>query len=1218
MDILSFGLDQAYQGPGGESDTLSKNLAALAKSCPALCERIRATAPRTDIEFIETEEGPLSARLRGEGDRLLASARRPASEARRLADQVKVEEHAGVAVLGFGLGLHVERIAERLGKTGVILCFEPDVALLRAVLERVDHSAWIERTNLAILTSAEDGASISGALSGIEGLVAMGFEIVVHPPSRARLGEDAETFCQSLSRVLAAVRTSVVTTLVQGEATLRNVLMNADHYVSNEGIAPLRGAYRGRAAIVVSAGPSLERAIDALAEPGVRERCVIIAVQTVLKPLLARGVRPHFVTALDHHEISRRFYEGLTPEDVEGVTLIAEPKANPSIPDAFPGRVLTPRDELLDEALGADLFQDMGAIEAGATVAHLAHYFARFLGCDPVILVGQDLAFTDGQYYSAGAAIHDVWAPELGEFRTLETLEWERIVRMRSLLRRVPAAGGGEVYTDEQMATYLSQFEAMFAQDAQRGCTTIDTCVGGAFKRGVEPMSIEEALERFAPQGSPVLDVEIPGARDDAEARRERARARFKQIRRDAYAIGRLSAETEALLSEMLEHQQDQARVNRLITQVNARRDRVVLLQPALRLVQFINQTGALTRVRADRALEVGPESSPLERQRRQIERDRTNVSWIREASESLVRLLDASVAAHAGRAAKLTSDPAPRGESEQARSSGEDRRVAAIVPVCEGVGGLGQRRDLSEPVAHGRNALRLCVERLRRASQLDEIVLLAGDPGRVRELLGDLSDAVVIEEVDGGAIEARRRGVGAGRVWGGETWRGGVGGLTASDEAFEPRVCAGVMAKRGLDGAVFVGDDWALVDPGLTDAVIERYRSAPASFKIVFTQAPPGICPVLLDRSSVESLSDAREQAGSLATIGGLVGYLPIAPQGDPIAKPVCVQVPASLRSLCVRAIPDTLERRRLIGGVLGETEAPERLALGAIERALRGGVGAMARTPRRLTLELCTGRLLAGEWGAQLRGGAEAVEREMMNIATIHDLLRQVAGGAEDATLTLHGVGDPLMHPRALEVVRMAREVGFAGVHLRTDLARLGDDEEGLRALLASGVGVISVDLLATSARTYERLTGSSRFDAVERGVKRMVEIRRESGLLEGMERPWIVPRITRCEASLAEIERFHDTWIMACGASVIDPPASTSAGARIGPLPAPGWRAAMIARESMVVRSDGEVVGAGGARFGGEESLEDLWARVRREQRESGSAIEPKPGLLAGRAA
>ena len=78
------------------------------------------------------------------------------------------------------------------------------------------------------------------------------------------------------------------------------------------------------------AGPSLRRNLHLLGAPGVRDRVVIIAVQTVLKQVLEAGIRPHFVTALDYHEISRRFYEGLTEADVAGVTLVVEPKANPA------------------------------------------------------------------------------------------------------------------------------------------------------------------------------------------------------------------------------------------------------------------------------------------------------------------------------------------------------------------------------------------------------------------------------------------------------------------------------------------------------------------------------------------------------------------------------------------------------------------------------------------------------------------------------------------------------------------------------------------------------------------------------------------------------------------------------------------------------------------------------------------------------------------------
>ncbi len=1225
MDILSFGLESAYQGDerGG---VLDRNLKALSRTCPAVCAQIRATPARTDVEFIETDEDAPSARLLGDGGsgRLLASARRPLTEARRLGESVDVESSAGLAVLGFGLGLHVKEVAARLGKTGVILCFEPDVALLRSVLERVDHSEWIEKSNLMILTDEQDRPAMSAAMSGLEGVVALGFEIVAHPPSKARLGDASDTFCQNLTRVLSAVRTSVVTTLVQGETTLRNLLMNADHYVANTGIAGLKNTRAGRPAIVVSAGPSLERAMDTLAQPGLHDRVVIIAVQTVLRPLLARGIRPHYVTALDHHEISRRFYEGLTSEDVEGVTLIAEPKANPAILDAFPGLVRTPGDDLLDEALGASLTRDMGRTEAGATVAHLAHYFARYLGCDPVILVGQDLAFTDGQYYSAGAAIHDVWAPELGPFRTLETLEWERIVRMRSLLRKVPAQGGGEVYSDEQMTTYLAQFEAMFGHDAQRGLRTIDTCAGGALKRSVEVMTLDEALAAFAPPGSAPAETDKDPAQIDTDARLRSVRERLGQVRRDASAIGALSAKTEEALDEMLESQRDQGRVNKLIARVNALRDEVMGLQPAFRLTQFINQTGALNRMRADRAIEVASHETPLERQRRQIERDRTNVSWIREASGALVRLLDAAIGAHAGRAPKLTSDPAPAADSARVTGGIGVKRVAAIVPVCEAMGGLGTARDLSTELVAGLNPLRMCVERLLRAKGLDEIVLLSGEPDRARALLGATASnpRVAIERADGGEIEARRRGVGGGRIWSKESWRGGIGALVAADEAFEPRMAQQVMERRGIDAGVFVGDDWALVDPGLTDQIVERYRSAPESLRIVITQAPPGLCGVLLDRSGVASLSEAREQAGSLASIGGLVGYLPIAPQGDPIAKPVCVQIPAPLRSLGVRAIPDSDARRRHIAAALAPFGGGALdVGLDELTRALAVLPLATPELPEHVTLELCSGRLLGGEWGAQLRGSAEPIEREMLPIAAIHTLLGEIAAATNDTTLTLHGAGDPLMHPRALEVVRMAREIGFGGVHLRTDLARLGDDEEGIDALLRSGVDVISVDLLAVTGETYRQLTGTERFEAVDAGLRRLLEMRRDLGTNAGMERPWIVPRITRCAAALPEIERFHDAWIMACGASVIDPAAHAMGGERIRPLPIPAWRAAQLQRDSVTILSDGTIEGgAFGARVGAGESLAEIWASSRRSAREGSEAmIEPKPGRAsAGRAA
>ncbi|MCW5764652.1 MAG: DUF115 domain-containing protein [Phycisphaeraceae bacterium] len=676
---------------------LDRNLAALAPTNLNAVTKIQTAPCRPDVTWIDTPDGVPSATITdldplglAQVSRSLASQRRPLEEARRLCEPVKIADAAVLVVMGFGLGYHVAELARRVRKTGIIIVFEPDVSLLRSVFERLDMSGWLEQTNLVVLTDPSDSAAMARAIQGNEHAVALGTQIVEHPASRARLGDASRQFQAGFTDVVRAARTTVVTTMVQTQATLRNLTQNIDHYALGPGIEDLRNAARGRSAVVVSAGPSLERNVGLLSRPEVRDRVVIIAAQTVLKTLLARGIRPHFVTALDFHEISARFYEGLTARDVEGITLVVEPKVNPAVTSAFPGSIRCAADGFLDLVLGDELARPMGAIRPGATVAHLAYYLARWLGCDPVALIGQDLGFTDGQYYAAGAAIHDVWAGELNGFNTLEMLEWQRIARHRHTLRRATDALGRPVYTDEQMATYLVQFERDFAADAQAGLTTIDATEGGVAKRNATPATLAEFLDRAA-AGPALPPMPEPPFNHGAD-RRARARAvseRLRSVRRDVQSVGTLSRQAEAVLIEMREHHADQQRVNRLIARVESVRDLVTRLRPAFELVQRMNQTGAFRRTRADRAINIEAEADPLTRQRLQIERDTANVRSLAEAADALGELLDAALGALGG-GAKRTRDPiAPNGAPADGPAA--DLAAAVVLRRCTRHGAAGR-----------------------------------------------------------------------------------------------------------------------------------------------------------------------------------------------------------------------------------------------------------------------------------------------------------------------------------------------------------------------------------------------------------------------------------------------------------------------------------------------------------------------------------------------
>lgn len=1143
----------------GANAVLERNLRALVRVNAPAAQLIAKTPAREDVRWVASEEGVDVPEL---GSVALASRRRPLSEAKRTADAVDVREKATVLVAGFAAGYHIGELARRFNGAGLIIVYEPDVALLRAVLERVDHSAWLAVTPLVFITDPSDAAALSAALSGREAELALGMELLDHAPSRERLGDGLARLRPLVAACIDAVQITINTTLVQSITTLQNELSNLDRYTTCPGIADLAGAARGRPAIVVAAGPSLHRTLDALAQPGVADRFVIIAVQTALKTLLARGVRPHFVTALDYHEISRRFYEGLTSADVAGVTLVAEPKANRAILDAFPGTIRLCGTARLDNLLGDDLRRDMGELKPGATVAHMAYYLARHLGCDPVVLVGQDLGFTDGQYYAAGAAIHETWACELGPLRTLEMFEWERIKRMGGMLRRATDVTGRAIYTDVQMGAYLEHFQQDFAADAARGLTTLDGTGGGVRKQHADPVLLDEVIERelsrpafskipsFAPPPSPAFNA---------------VQARVDRVRRDVAKVGEHSRTAESILRSMVEHRADVKKVNRLVDDLNKVRDRVLALEPAFTLVNFINQAGSLRRLKADRAIRVEPGIDASERQRREIERDIDNVRWLADASDELGLLLGTDPGL-----ARPRRDAAPEPTTPPVSAPG---RVLALVPLLQRDAPAGL--DRTRPFLAGRTALQLTVDRLSRVRGLAGAVILTDDPDAARAALGEPPALLRLDIEPWTPDAAWLASTRAARALAPACWRGGIAGSTIFDELVDPVTAGDALSARGADAALLVGPDWCFVDPGLCASLIERRAERPDAHTLVFTQAAPGLCGCVVALKLLRDLAAARASGVVGASIGGLLSYQPAAPMPDPIAAGTCVQVSPELRAPGLRIIPDTALRRQWLGSTL------ERLGHSGTELSAANLVDIIApeadeqhaRGPAELTIELCPGRLTSGRRAHWERGSVGAIERPAMSTGRALDLLDQFAALRPDGVVTLGGYGDPLQHPGVIDVARAAarlvHERRLRGVHLRTDLVC---HESVVDALAESGVGIVSVDLMAETADTYVKLMGAPLFERARANVARLVGASRSAGA--GYPRFWVVPRITRCDHNLDEIEDFYDRWTLLAGAAAIDALPITIPGERIAPLPVPASVRAAQLTSRLTVLSDGTV--------------------------------------------
>ncbi|MHC4082458.1 MAG: 6-hydroxymethylpterin diphosphokinase MptE-like protein [Planctomycetota bacterium] len=1155
---------------------LARTTACLGSRNADVARKLAATEPRGDVTFTDTPQGVPAVALAGTP---LCSRHRPLDEADRLVERVDLVEHAMVVVLGFGAGYHVRSLAERLGRAGVIVVFEPDLGLLRAVLERIDHSSWLKEASVLLVNDPADRGALAAKLEGAESIIAQGVTFLEHPPSRPRIGRQSGQLTALFGEIVTATKTTFLTTLMRSVDTVRNLLLNLDHYAAGAGVADLEGAAAGHPAVVVSAGPSLRRNLHLLAPPGLRERCVIIAAQTTLRPLLAAGARPHYVTALDYHEISRRFYEGITADDVGDTTLVADPKAHPVILDAFPGPIRCCASEFLDNVLG-DLRRPMGQVPAGATVAHLAVYVARHLGCNPIVMIGQDLAFSDGLYYAPGTAIEEVWAPELNPFNTIEMMQWQRIARHRLHLSRVRDADGKSIFTDTQLLTYLAQFERDFARYAQAGVEVIDATEGGIPKQHTVAMPLAEVLDRYATRPLPPLPV--PADRLDP-TRLDEAGWRVEAVRRDVEALQRTSKETATVIRAMLRDQADAARMQHHFKKLDRCRRQIEQRHDAVEIVNFLNQLGVYKRFKADRRLHMQRDLDPMRRQRAQLERDLENVTWTADASREIGHQLDRCRGVLAGEPPQPGPEPSVTLlDDKETAAAARAARIAALVPVDPERNGLGVARSLAEPFA-GRPVLQATLERLGTSTRLESIILIAPRGFDVEALIdrGRIGLPVIIEPRDGSPYGPGHAAIAAARRWSETSWRGGIAGMSVYDEVLCPEVMSAVMQRRGITAGLLVGPDWPLVDISREsgcDAIAARHLELPQQHKLVFTQAPPGLCGCLISASLMQELALGNR----LSTVGGLLVYQPHAPQSDPISRSANVQIDHRVRRSRIRATFDAQRYRWRMAEAGVDPRMSTSDVVAALERAAPESPDAL---PKHLIIELC------GDGTAMPLGTAET-------------LLRQAAA-ADDVVVTFGGANDPLSHPELDGIVRLAREAGILGVHVRTALTA---DEAALDRLLACEVDVVSVDLNAAGAETYRRVTGRDGFEKVVGNLDYLVNNRRrltDHPPAAALALPWIVPRIQRCVECYEDIDGFYERWQATLGTAVIDPPASPDDS--LLPAETPKRVLEDEARHTMTVRADGTVpTGSESAGNVADAPLAELWHALRQRRQGNRRAL------------
>lgn len=518
-----------------EKRILEANLQCLSASQPDMARRIRDINPE-QVSVFPSKRGELTLQVDG---LMVHSRYDPRAEAVRLTGRDPQYLHLH---FGFGLGYFAEQ--DEVKPSGAMLVLEPDLRILAAAFGC---------RSLAELFVAK-AVYFAVTLEQMEDLLIQHLVVdepvrqVVTPYHRQRHPQT----CQALNSMLDKLRTYQAMS-ARSLANLGTPVIHASfRSLPFTSMAPdfsrLLGRLRGMPAVVIAAGPSLERNLPQLLP--FRDKVVVVAISRVARLLERFGIEPDFLVHLEAQDFFG-FIRGCL--NLSRTTFLLPEQCDDRFFE-FPHRHTfvynTPLNFVSQWFHKHVPAMRRYVLSTGGSVATDAFSLAAHMGCNPLVLMGQDLAL-DGQRIYACGDINPNFGYESKHEREVKGYFGNRVPTLSHYLHFI--------YWYEDFLQELRQEHGDLA--------AINATEGGAHIEGFSPRKLRDIATQHFTQPLD-LSSRLTQAADPAERstvpHRELA-AFLRPYQRRVDSIQALSKNFYEVSSKMRQNLKDPSRPFRLI-----------------------------------------------------------------------------------------------------------------------------------------------------------------------------------------------------------------------------------------------------------------------------------------------------------------------------------------------------------------------------------------------------------------------------------------------------------------------------------------------------------------------------------------------------------------------------------------------------------------------------------------------------------------------------
>ena len=384
-------------------------------------------------------------------------------------------------VYGLGLGHHIKKLKSKISGRSIICIIEKNMDIISTYMHTQDLSEIIDKNVfLSFGNDEEIITQINKKIFAINTMTLLGNITNIILPSYYTIYGDWIKTMQN--RILDVVRHAYFILGNDMEDTIigiKNNLENINVLLESPSIKEFINSYVDVPLFIVSAGPSLDKNVCELKKA--QGKSLIIATDAALSTLKKNGITPDGVVSIERILMTyEKFYKD---KEIDSKTVfIGPPVVRPEIFETLKNNkklICLRQGEKINEWLN-DIVGNDRTLHMGSSCAHIAFSFGRYIGANPIVFVGQDLAYTkEGITHS-----NDV------EVKDKIDIEKDKNIAF------VKGIDGDFLPTSKAFKQFLTWFELEIAKD-KKNTEYIDATEGGAYIRGTKLMPLKETIEKY-------------------------------------------------------------------------------------------------------------------------------------------------------------------------------------------------------------------------------------------------------------------------------------------------------------------------------------------------------------------------------------------------------------------------------------------------------------------------------------------------------------------------------------------------------------------------------------------------------------------------------------------------------------------------------------------------------------------------------------------------